>query len=334
MANTFLKRKKISLSPKTYFIDALSAMAYGLFASLLIGTIFDTLGSELNIEMFQTLAGYAKGATGSVVGIAIAYTLNAPLLVLLSVGTVGAFANTLGGVACIWIAGVIATEIGKIVSGETKIDIIVTPTVTMISGLLVAQFVGPYVSKLMDAIGTIIMNATELQPLAMGIIVSVIVGLVLTFPISSAALCIMLGLSGLAGGAATAGCSAHMIGFAVASFRENGVSGLISQGLGTSMLQVPNIFKNPFILLTPVLTSAITGALATTVFGITNIPTAAGMGTSGLVGPIGVITSMGASTETFIAVLSICFILPAVLASLFDMIFRKIGLVKNGDMKI
>lgn len=334
MSKGFFERKKIIISPKAYFIDAMSAMAYGLFASLLIGTIFGTIGSEFDIEFFTELSTYAKSVTGGVIGVAIAFSLNAPMLVVLSVATVGLAGNTIGGIACAYIACLVATEVGKILAGETKVDIILTPTITMVSGLLVCQFIGPYVSALMTGLGNVIMNATTMQPLLMGILVAVIVGLVLTFPISSAALCIMLDLNGLAGGAATAGCCAHMIGFAVASFRDNGVGGLIAQGLGTSMLQVPNIFKKPTILLTPILTSAVTGPLATVVFKMTNISTGAGMGTSGLVGPIGVITSMGANSETFIAILCICFVFPACLAVLFDTIFRKMGIIKKGDMKI
>ena len=279
----FLTRKNVNITVKTYLIDALGAMAFGLFASLLIGTIFATLGEKSGIEIFTTISDYAKSATGAALGVSIAYALKAPQLVLFSAATVGIAGNALGGPVGALVATVVATELGKIVSKETRVDILVTPGVTIISGVLIAQFVGPGVSAFMTAFGNLVKTATEMQPFFMGILVSALIGIALTLPISSAAICIMLSLDGLAGGAATAGCCAQMIGFAVLSFRENGVGGLLAQGLGTSMLQMGNIVKNPKVWLPPTLASMVTGPVATMMFHLENIPAGAGMGTCGLV---------------------------------------------------
>lgn len=241
----FLKRKQINISVQTYLIDALGAMAFGLFASLLIGTIFGTLGEKTGLEIFNTIAVYAKGATGAALGVSIAYALKAPQLVIFSAATVGIAGNELGGPVGALVATIIAAELGKAVSKETRVDILVTPGVTIIFGVLTAQFIGPGVSAFMTAFGDLVKTATVMQPFFMGIVVSALIGIALTLPISSAAICIMLSLDGLAGGAATAGCCAQMIGFAVLSYRENGFGGLLAQGLGTSMLQMPNIVRNP-----------------------------------------------------------------------------------------
>ena len=211
----FLKRKGINFTVQTYFIDALGAMAFGLFASLLIGTIFATLGEKSGIEIFNTIAEYAKGATGAALGVSIAYALKAPQLVLFSAATVGIAGNALGGPVGALIATIISTELGKMISKETRVDILATPAVTIISGVLAAQFVGPGVSAFMTAFGNLVKTATVMQPLFMGILVSALIGIALTLPISSAAICIMLSLDGIAGGAATAGCCAQMVGFAV-----------------------------------------------------------------------------------------------------------------------
>lgn len=309
----FLKRKQVNISVQTYFIDALGAMAFGLFASLLIGTIFATLGEKTQIEIFNTIAGYAKGATGAALGVSIAYALKAPNLVLFSAATVGIAGNELGGPVGALVATIIATELGKIVSRETRVDILVTPGVTIISGVLTAQFVGPGVSAFMTAFGNLVKTATVMQPLFMGILVSALVGIALTLPISSAAICIMLSLDGLAGGAATAGCCAQMVGFAVLSFRENKWGGLLAQGLGTSMLQMGNIVHNPRIWIAPTLASMITGPISTMVFHLENIPAGSGMGTCGLVGPIGIYTAMQGGTNMWLGILLVCFVLPAVL---------------------
>ena len=329
----YLEKKDIKISAKIYFIDAMGMMAFGLFASLLIGTIFETIAKQLHIDWLLEVSNFAKTSTGAAMGVAIAHALKAPAFVLFSATVVGFSGNALGGPVGTLIATIFATEFGKLVSKSTKVDLIVTPSVTILVGCLVAQLMGPPVSALMYAFGEIIIATTELHPFFMGILVSVIVGMVLTLPISSAALCVMLGLHGLAGGAALAGCCAQMVGFAVASYRENKIGGLISQGIGTSMLQVPNIFTHPIIWLAPTLTAAITGPLSTLVFKLeisAEMAVASGMGTCGLVGPIGVLTSMGSSANVWIGIIVICFVAPAILAFLFDSLFRKIGWVKEG----
>lgn len=330
----FLKRKQVTISVQTYLIDALGAMAFGLFASLLIGTIFSTLGDKTQIAVFHTIAGYAKGATGAALGVSIAYALKAPQLVLFSAATVGIAGNELGGPVGALVAAVIATELGKIVSKETRVDILVTPGVTIISGVLTAQFVGPGVSAFMTAFGNLVKSATVMQPFFMGILVSALVGIALTLPISSAAICIMLSLDGLAGGAATAGCCAQMIGFAVLSFRENRWGGLLAQGLGTSMLQMGNIVRNPRIWLAPTLASMITGPVSTMVFRLENIPAGSGMGTCGLVGPIGIYTAMDGGPQMWIGILMVCFLLPAALTLIFGGLFRRAGWIREGDLKL
>ena len=311
----FLKRKQVVISVQTYLIDALGAMAFGLFASLLIGTIFGTLGEKTGVVIFTTIAGYAKSATGAALGVSIAYALKAPTLVLFSAATVGIAGNELGGPVGALVATIIAAELGKIVSKETPVDILVTPGVTIISGILAAQFVGPGVSAFMTAFGNLVKTATVMQPLFMGILVSALIGIALTLPISSAAICIMLSLDGLAGGAATAGCCAQMVGFAVLSFCENKWGGLLAQGLGTSML---------------------TGPLSTMVFHLENIPAGSGMGTCGLVGPIGIYTAMQGSGNSMMwpGILLICFVLPAVLTLFFGALCRKAGWIKEGDLKL
>lgn len=330
----FLHRKGVNITVKTYLIDAMGAMAFGLFASLLIGTIFGTLGDKTHLELFHTIAEYCQSATGAALGVSIAYALHAPQLVLFSAATVGIAGNALGGPVGALLATVVATELGKLISKETRVDILVTPGVTIISGVIIAQFVGPGVSAFMTAFGNLVKTATEMQPFFMGMLVSALIGVALTLPISSAAICIMLSLDGLAGGAATAGCCAQMIGFAVLSFRENGVGGLLAQGLGTSMLQMANIVKNPRIWVAPTLVSLITGPIATCIFRLENIPAGSGMGTCGLVGPIGIYTAMGGGVSMWLGILLVCFVLPAILAAIFGEIFRKIGWIRPGDLKL
>lgn len=336
----FLKRKDINISAKLYFVDAMSGMALGLFASLLIGTIFGTVASLTGWDWLAKISGYL-GAKSFVVGAAIAAgmarPLKAPPLVFYSALAVGAIGNDLGGPACAYIAALLAIELGKVVSKETHIDIIVTPTVTIVLGGVIAMLTGPLVSALMTYIGSFIMWATECQPFLMGIIVSVVVGIVLTLPISSAALCAMIGLGGIAAGAATAGCCAQMIGFAFMSYRENRVAGLVAQGLGTSMLQVGNIVKNPWIWLPPTLAAAITGPLTTCIFKLEisqKLAVDAGMGTCGLVGPIGIVSSMPSTPFMWVGLVLICFVLPAVLSVLFCEIMRKMNLIKDDDLKL
>lgn len=346
---SFLKRKDIEISAKRYGIDALGAMAQGLFASLLIGTIIATLGEQLGIEILITIGGYAKLATGPAMAIAIGYALHCPPLVLFSLAAVGSAANELGGAGgplAVLIVTVFAAEFGKAVSKETKIDIIVTPLVTVTSGILLAFWWAPAIGVAASAVGNAIMWATELQPFFMGIIISVIVGIALTLPISSAAICAALGLTGLAGGAALAGCCAQMVGFAVLSFRENRWGGLFAQGIGTSMLQMGNIVKNPGIWIPAILTSAVTGPISTCVFKMqmNGAAVASGMGTCGLVGQIGVYTGWlsdiaegtknAITAMDWIGMILICFILPGVLTWVFGLFFRKIGWIKDGDLKL
>ncbi len=331
----FCVRKKVDMTWKAYFVDALGAMALGLFASLLIGTIFQTLGDKTGWDAFVTIAKYAKAATGAAIAVAIAYKLGCEGLVLFSAIAVGIAGNDLGGPMGAYVAVLVAIELGKMVSKETQVDILVTPAVVIISGVLVAFAIGPAIGKLMTALGVFIENATLMQPFLMGVIVSVVIGMVLTLPISSAAICLAIGLGGIAGGAATAGCCAQMIGFAVLSFRENRWGGLLAQGLGTSMLQMGNIVKNPRIWIPPTLAAAITGPLSTCVFHLKNIPIGSGMGTCGLVGPIGIYTAMPeGGTHMWIGMLLVCFVLPALLSWLFGLILRKIGWIKEGDLKI
>lgn len=331
----FLKKKNIEISVQRYFIDALGSMAQGLFASLLIGTIFNTIGQQFNIPFLsETVWPIANSMTGSAIGVAVAYALNAPPLVLFSSTITGAAGNALGGPAGAFIAALIGTELGKLVSKETKIDIIATTGVTILSGVLVGSIIGPVIGGLMTATGEVIMYATELAPFLMGVIVSVIVGTVLTLPLSSAALSMMLGLEGIAAGAAMAGCCAHMIGFAFMSFKENGWGGVAAQGLGTSMLQVPNLVKNPWCWVPSILVSAITGPLSTMIFMMENSSIGAGMGTSGLVGVIETFNTMGGGINVIVGVLVLYILIPALLTPFIGNLMRKRGLIKDGDLKL
>lgn len=337
----FLKRKNIILSPKKYFVDAMGAMAQGLFATLLMGTILSTLGKYTGLQFLIDAAAFATQATGAVLGIAIAYTLEAPALVLYSSAVAGIIGYSIGadsvtaGPAGSFFVVLIACEIGKIVSKETKIDIIVTPAVTILVAFGIGKLICPPIALIMYELGEFINTATVMQPILMGIIISAVVGIILTLPISSAAICAMIGISGLAGGAAAAGCCAQMVGFAVMSFKENKVGGLVAQGLGTSMLQMGNIIKNPRIWIPPTLASVITGPLATTVFSLKCSGVSAGMGTCGLVGPIGIITAQDEKTAFFwVGLVLICLVLPAVLSLLFCEILRKIGWIKENDLKL
>ena len=356
----FLKRKDIEISVQRYLIDALGAMAQGLFCSLLIGTIINTIGAQFHIGFLNqtvatvagvdyTVGGLATAMSGPAMAVAIGYALKCPPLVLFSMITVGFAANALGGaggpLAVLFIA-IIASECGKMISKETKVDILVTPLVTIGIGIFLSWLIAPYIGLAASKVGNIIMWATEQQPFLMGILVSVVVGIALTLPISSAAICAALQLTGLAGGAAVAGCSAQMVGFAVASFKENKWGGVVSQGIGTSMLQMGNIVKNPRIWIAPTLASAITGPIATCIFHLemNGAPISSGMGTCGLVGQIGVYTGwvndVAAGTKAaitamdWIGLVLISLVLPAVLTFIFDKIFRKIGWVKDGDMKL
>ena len=330
----FLKRKNIELSFKRYFVDALGAMGVGLFSSLITGLILKTIGSKANIPILMEFGAFAGSMVGPAIAVAIAQALQAPPIVLFSCAAVGFAGNLWGGPVGAFLGAIVAAELGKIVSKETKIDIIVTPATTIIGGMGVAKLAGPSVSAMMNGLGLLIMNATELQPGPMGAIISTIMGMILTLPISSAAIAVALNLSGLAAGAATVGCSTQMVGFAVMSYRENGVAGLLSQGLGTSMLQMPNIVRRPLIWVPPTLASFILGPISTLVFKMTNIPSGAGMGTSGLVGQFGTIDAMGSSPQILFQIGLMHFFLPAVTTVLIAEAMRKMGLIKEGDMKL
>ena len=394
---SFLKRKNVEISFKRYAIDAMGAMALGLFASLLIGTIIKTLAENVGTTglmaalasvtdtgelaakvaelstwnhfcwILWQIGNYATMVTGVAMAAAIGYALDAPPLVLFSLCAVGQATNTLGGsggpLAVLFVA-IIACEVGKLVSKETKIDILVTPAVTIIVGVGCAMVLAPIFKTICDSLGTFIGWATNLQPFFMGIIISVVVGVVLTLPISSAAICAAVGISGgavlagvldgsismgvwnglaLAGGAATVGCCCNMLGFAVISYSDNGVGGLVAQGLGTSMLQVPNLMRKPVLWIPPVLTSAILGPVSTCIFQLRNNGAAisSGMGTAGLVGPIGIITGWSNMPEGYavgafdwLGMILVCFVLPVLLSWAIGKFMRKKGWIKEGDLKV
>ena len=361
---TFLRRKDIVFSAKRYFIDAMGAMAQGLFCTLLVGTILNTIGQQFHVGFLNavivtigkgdgavnyTIGGLCSAMVGPGMAVAIAGALKAPPLVLFSLIPVGFATNYMGGaggpLAVLFVA-IVAAEVGKAVSKETKIDILVTPIVTVLVGVGFAALIAAPVGKAAAAVGQAIMWATELQPFFMGIIVSVVIGVALTLPISSAAICAALGLTGLAGGAAVAGCCAQMVGFAVMSFRENRWGGLAAQGIGTSMLQMGNIVRNPRIWIPPTLASAITGPIATCIFRMemNGAPVSSGMGTCGLVGQIGVYTGwvndIAAGVKTaitgmdWLGLVLISFVLPAVLTWLIAIPLRRCGWIKDGDLKL
>ena len=350
----FLKRKNIVFSGRRYGIDALGAMAQGLFCSLLIGTIIKTLGSQLGLPLLVDIGAYAMAVSGPAMAVAIGYALQAPPMVLFSLAAVGWAANAEGGAGgplAVLLIAIVAAECGKAVSKETKVDLLVTPAVTIVVGVALAKLIAPPIGTAASAFGLVIDSATKLQPFWMGIAVSVLVGIALTLPISSAAICAVLQLTGLAGGAAVAGCCAQIFGFAVMSFKENRWGGLVSQGLGTSMLQMPNIIRNPRVWIAPIVCSAVTGPLATCLFRLemNGAPINSGMGTCGLCGQIGVWTGWVApsaeavakgavaitpGTMDWLGLVLICFVLPAVLCPLLNSVCRRLGWVKDGDLKL
>lgn len=335
----FFEKKDVIFSTERYLISAMSNMAMGLFSSLLVGTILKTIGSKFNVlYLVNEVAPLAMNMTGAAIGVAIAYGLKAPNLVLFASTIVGAFGNKVGGPVGAFIGTIFGVEIGKLISKETKIDIILTPSATIISGMLIGELVGPSISKFMASFGHLIMIATELQPFYMGIFISVLVGIALTLPISSAAICMMLQLSGLAGGAATVGCCCQMVGFAVMSFKENGWGGLAAQGIGTSMLQMSNIIKNWKIWIPPTLTSAILGPVSTIIFKMENSPIGSGMGSCGFVGQIATLNTMEelgkGGVNLYLIIILLHFILPAFITIIIATLMRKKGLIKEGDLKL
>lgn len=352
----FCRRKDVLLSFQRYGIDALGAMAQGLFCTLLVGTILNTLGKQLGIGFLTqeitpgyTVGGLASAMVGPGIAIAIGFALHTPPMVLFSLIPVGFAANAMGGAGgplSVYFVAIVAAEVGKLVSKETRVDILVTPIVTILVGIGVASLVASPIGRAALAVGDFVKWATVLQPFWMGIFVSVVIGMALTLPISSAAICAALSLTGLAGGAAVAGCCAQMVGFAVMSFKENRWGGLVAQGIGTSMLQMPNIVKNPLIWIPATLASAITGPLATCLFRLemNGAAVSSGMGTCGLVGQIGVYTGwlsdVAAGTKAavtamdWIGLILICFILPALLSWVFCELLRKWGWIKENDLKL
>lgn len=331
---------------QNYFVKVLNGMAWGLFSSLLIGLIIKQIGTLFNISQLISFGNIAQKLMGPAIGAGVAYSVGAPALGIFAsvvVGAIGAGSITFDGSTAIintgepvgaFLAALVGAEFSKLISGKTKVDIVLVPLATIIIGGVVGQYVAPYMTMIMSFFGGIINSATEMHPIPMGIIVSVVMGIVLTLPISSAALAISLGLSGLAAGASTVGCAANMIGFAVASYRENGFGGLIAQGLGTSMLQVPNIIKNPRIWMPAIVASAILGPISTSILKMEGTMVGAGMGTSGLVGQFATIDAMGASPKTLILILTMHFILPAVISITVSEWMRKKGFIKPGDMKL
>lgn len=331
-------------SIREYVIKVLNGMALGLFSSLIIGLILKQIGTLLNLEILINMGQIAQYMMGPAIGAGVAYSINAPALGIFASIITGALGAgtvkmvdaqaiiTIGEPVGALVASLIGAEVSKIIKGKTKVDIVLVPALTILVGGIAGVYIAPVVSSIMTALGELINLATEQEPIPMGILVSVLMGIILTLPISSAALAISLGLSGLAAGAATVGCATQMIGFAVASFRENGVGGLISQGLGTSMLQIPNIIKNPRIWIPPIITSAILGPIATVIFKMENNKLGAGMGTSGLVGQFGTLDVMG--KEGLVGIVLLHFVLPAILTLLISEIMRRKGWIKAGDMKI
>lgn len=331
---SFLQRKDVIISFKRYGIDAMGTMALGLFASLIIGLMLTEAGGHLDIELLVTYGYFARNAAGFAIGVSIAHALKAPPLVLFAAAAIGFAGNDLGGPAGALIASIVGVEIGKLVSKETPLDIMVTPFATLIAGGGIALLVGPPIGAFMDAIGSFIMWATELVPAIMGTLVGLVMGITLTSPISSAAIGLALGLEGIAAGAAAAGAAANMVCFAVISYRENKIGGLISQGLGTSMFQLPNIMRNPKIWIPSLIASGVGGFVSTVVFRLENIPAGSGMGASGLVGPFGALSTMGYTPVIIAQVLFVFFILPSVVGTVIAIFMRKKGWIKPGDMKL
>ena len=331
---------------KGYLIKVLNGMAQGLFSSLIIGLIIKQIGIVLGIDILINFGEIAQKMMGPAIGAGVAYSIDAPILGILSAmaaGSIGAGTisvidgmNTIsiGEPVGAFIAAVIGAEASKIVSGRTKIDIILVPITTILLGGLTGHYIGPGIAKVMNYIGVFLNMATELHPIPMGIVISVTMGMLLTLPISSAAIAISLNLSGLAAGAATAGCAANMIGFAVSSFRENGFGGFIAQGLGTSMLQIPNIIKNPKIWLPAIISSAVVGPISSVLFKMEASSIGAGMGTSGLVGQIDMINTMGMSNDILGKIILLHIVIPGILSYFISERMRKKGYIKLGDMQL
>lgn len=329
-----LQKQNIVISWQRYGIEALNCMALGLFSSLILGLIIKNIGNWLGIAWLIDIGTQAQTMMGAAIGVGVAYALKAPPLVLFTSVITGLAGATSGGPVGAFVAAILGAELGKFVHRTTPLDIIVTPSTTLVVGMASAALISPIIKSLMDSLGQFIMWAVDLSPIIMSIVVAVAMGMILTLPISSAAIAISLGLGGLAAGAATVGCAAQMIGFAVMSYRDNGIGAATACGLGTSMICMPNIVKNPKIWLPPTITGAILAPFATFVFGMTNIPTGAGMGTSGLVGQVGTLEAMGTSAATLGLIVAFHLILPAVLTFVIAQIFYKKGWIKAGDLTL
>lgn len=343
--------KKIKNTEKTnrvqdYFVKVLNGMALGLFSTLLIGLIIKQIGSLLDLEVLIQFGNMAQRLMGPGIGAGVAYSVGAPALGIFAsvvVGAIGAGSISFdGGVAILnigepvgaLVASLAGAEFSKLIQGKTKVDIVFIPLFTIIIGGLVGNYIAPFISGFMNYIGAFINMATELHPIPMGIIVSVVMGMVLTLPISSAALAISLKLSGLAAGAATVGCCANMIGFAVISYKDNGFGGFLAQGIGTSMLQISNIIKNPKIWIPAIVSSAILGPVSSAVLKMTSSMEGAGMGTSGFVGQFAMINTMGASKEVLVMILFMHFIFPGIISLMVYKHMRSKGYIRDGDMKL
>jgi len=337
----FKGKNLIAAFYQRYLIDAMGAMAKGLFASLIIGLILSQIAKIPGFGVLQSITGEVLAASspviGAAIGVAIAFGLGVPPLAIFASAATGALGYQLGGPVGAYLAAVVGAEFGRLVGGRTPIDIVITPATVIITGGLVAIYAGPVVSAFMSWLGSVINSATEIAPFPMGMAVAMLMGLALTAPISSAAIAIMLGLEGLAAGAATVGCCAQMVGFAVISYKDNGVGGLLSQGLGTSMLQVPNILKHPQIWIAPTVAGTILGPVSTCLVKLTNTPAGAGMGTSGLVGPLGTWADMSGTMDPLLLVVAIIvmyFVLPALLSLVIHWATVRLGWVKPGYMKL
>lgn len=330
----FLARRDIEFSLRRYGVEALNYMTLGLFGSLVIGLILKSLGNWLALPWLVETGSMAQQSMGAALGVAVAYGLKGSPIVIFASAAIGLAAAKLGGPVGAFVAVALATEASKLVSKTTPIDIILTPATALVVGFAVAHGLSPLIGSAFAATGEAIEWAMQLQPFLMSVVIAVVMGMILTGPTSSAALAISLELDGLAGGAATVGCCAQMVGFAVMSYRENGSAGLLSQGLGTSMLQLPNIVKNPRIWIPPTLAAALLGPLATLGFGMRNVATASGMGNSGLVGQVGTLEAMGTGASVWLAIALLHFLLPAVLTFFIALPLRRLGWIKPGDLTV
>lgn len=323
---------------KRWFVDGMSFMALGLFCSLIIGLILETVGTELkpflDTSLLIEIGKLAKLYTGAAVGVAVAFGLGAKPMVIFASAVTGMYGYEQGGAAGTYVVSLATAELGRFYSGKTKIDIILTPLLTLVIGAIIAKLVGPFIQAFMLSLGEFITFATDQQPLLMGILVSLIFGLTLSSPISSAALALMLGINGTAAAAATIGCCCHMIGFAVTSFKDNGIQGLIAHGIGTSKIQIPNYMLHPFILVPPVIASIIVAPIMTMLWPMKNAAAGAGMGTSGFVGQIMTIKTMGSSLTTWMQIGLFHFLLPGVISYIVYIMMSRANIIKAGEQKI